>query len=317
MIRALPTAPRGAGRLGAALRSTGSPGFTITEVLLVLLIMSGLLVAIAQVLNSARISRDTIHNIRETQLAGPAILDLIEQDLRGAILFNRAPDTYLRVKNNVRAGLDADRLDLVTTTNGRVREDDGEGFGRRADVNEVGYCLRPASNSDDFLELFRREDFGVDDEPFDGGRYTLLSDRIKAFEIEVWEEDGPEAEPLETWGMTDDGKRGLPRRIEVSLTLEIAPRLAREQLKIAPVEKRTITYKRLHRFREPLLLAQQLEPVPMVPEIKPPQVAGPGQGGGSGPSPSSAANPGGTPPADGGSGGSPFDGLGIPGGGGG
>ena len=73
------TVPQGTSRSRA--------GFTLIEVLLVLLIMSGILVTISQILSAARTSRDTIHNIRETQLSGPAILDLIEEDLRGIYVF--------------------------------------------------------------------------------------------------------------------------------------------------------------------------------------------------------------------------------------
>ena len=40
---------------------------------LTLLIVSGIMLAITQILEVTRISRDTIHNVQETQLAGPAI----------------------------------------------------------------------------------------------------------------------------------------------------------------------------------------------------------------------------------------------------
>ena len=43
--------------------------FTLVEVLVVVLIISGIMLAITQVLDSARVSRDTIHNLDETQLA--------------------------------------------------------------------------------------------------------------------------------------------------------------------------------------------------------------------------------------------------------
>ena len=52
-------------------------GFSLVEVLVVLLIVGGLMLAITQLLEATRISRDTIHNVQETQLAGPAIMELI------------------------------------------------------------------------------------------------------------------------------------------------------------------------------------------------------------------------------------------------
>ena len=54
-------------------------GITLAEILVVILIMSGILVGISTVLTSARRTRDMIHNIQENQLAGPAILDSIER----------------------------------------------------------------------------------------------------------------------------------------------------------------------------------------------------------------------------------------------
>jgi hypothetical protein len=40
------------------------------------------MVTVTQILTAARMSRDTIHNITEQQLAGPSILQQIENDLR-------------------------------------------------------------------------------------------------------------------------------------------------------------------------------------------------------------------------------------------
>ncbi|MFT6362574.1 MAG: prepilin-type N-terminal cleavage/methylation domain-containing protein, partial [Planctomycetota bacterium] len=64
-------------------RTNSRAGFTLVEVMITLLIMSLMLVAITQVLTGARRTRDVIFNITESQLAGPAILDLLEKDLRG------------------------------------------------------------------------------------------------------------------------------------------------------------------------------------------------------------------------------------------
>ena len=71
--------------MNVQLRRGTRAGFTLVEVLLTLLIMSMIMVSLTQILTAARTSRDTIHNIQETQLAGPAILDLVERDLRGHI----------------------------------------------------------------------------------------------------------------------------------------------------------------------------------------------------------------------------------------
>lgn len=273
-------------------------GFTLVEVLVVLLIMAGMMLAMLQILNAARTSRDTVHNIQETQLAGPAILDLVERDLRAIYFYGRPKDEILRVKNRVVYGLDADSLDFVSSTQSLTPVlINAQDRYVRADYNEVGYVLRPNPSDDNFLELYRRESLGVDEEPFDAGQYTFLHDRVKHFDVKLFDEDGPDAEPLETWcAVQGDEHSGLPKRIEIELTLELAPRIMREQLEIAPVDKRTMTYKRTIRFPDYLLEAVTAEVRPKIPVINPPaEQTGTGAPDSSGSSGSSGpAAPGGT-----------------------
>ena len=283
-------------------RAGRAAGFTLVEVLVSLLIIGGIMLSLTQLLEAARISRDTIHNIQETQLAGPAIMDLIERDLRGLSVYDREPGAVLRVRNRIELGLDADSLDFATTTRSLVPVEVAQRLVRSA-LNEVGYRLRPNPSDDAFLELYRREGFGVDEEPFEEGRFTFLHDHVKHFDVQVFAEDGPDAEPMESWGdgRTNDSA-GLPARIEIHLTLELAPRISREQLTIAPVNKRTVTYKRVVRFPEALRQAIQTAPRPVVPVIKPPSEL---------PSATGGAGPGGTPGSGGGPG--PGGGPGSPG----
>jgi prepilin-type N-terminal cleavage/methylation domain-containing protein len=243
-------------------------GFTLVEVLVTLLIMSMVMVSITQILTAARTSRDTIHNIQETHLAGPAIMDLIERDLRALVTYNRGREGYLRVKNRVLSGLDADSIDFACTTNGLVPAEIDNRY-VRGDINEVGYHLRANPDDDDFLELYRREGFGVDGDPFKDGQYTFLHDRVRAFDVLVYEEDGEDVDPLEDWGSDlREDRHGLPRRVEIQLTLEISPRLSREQLEVAPVDRRTFTFRRVFRMPASLLAASDVSPVPLVPNMK-------------------------------------------------
>lgn len=253
-------------------------GFTLIEVLLTLVIMTGIMITVTTILNVARQSRDTIHNIQEQQLAGPAILQRMEQDLRGLFLYDRDPRHALLVQNRMLSGFEADTLNFVTSTDGLIpwRAQSHEAF-RRADVNEVGYVLRASPVSDEFLELYRREDYGVDDKPFDGGQYSLLHDRVKGLTMRLYREDGPEAEEIESWGSDTDEFVGVPARLEIELTLELAPRLVREQLVVTRSE---VTYKRIIRFPLALQKAQEVGVVPIVPRLTPPVANQPGPGGG-------------------------------------
>ena len=261
------------------LRLRPRSGFTLVEVMLTMLIMAGIMVAITQILTATRRSRDTIHNIQERLLAGPAILDRMEEDLRSLFIFDRDQRWYLRVEDRVLSGFDADRLDFVCSTDSLLpyREHEGMDFSR-ADFNEVGYCLRHNPNSDDFLEFYRREDFGVDEEPFAGGSYAFLHDRVKAFDVKVYDEDGPEAEPLDSWGVNEDDEEiGLPKRLEIELTIELRPRLVREQL---VQDRRSMVYRRVFRIPEALIVAQDVRPIPVIPQIQAPvPTTGGGPGG--------------------------------------
>jgi len=243
-------------------------GFTLVEVLLALVIVGFLMVAITQILTAARQSRDLIHNIQERYLAGPAILDQLEADLRSLTTFGRDERYALRVRNRVVSGFDADTIDFVTTTNSLMPFAEAENVDfRRADQNEVGYRFRERPDSDDFLEIYRREGFGVDEEPFDGGRYALLHDRVKGFNVYVYGEDGVDEEPEESWGSDDYEFVGLPARLDIELRIELAPRLIREQLS---TDRREMVYRRIVRFSETQRLALERSPVPVVPALLPP-----------------------------------------------
>ena len=242
-------------------------GFTLAEVLLTLLIMGGILLSMTQILTAARTSRDTIHNIQEARLAGPAIMDRIERDIRALLVYNIPRSGHISIKNRVMLGMDGDSIDFLTTTDSLSPHPEFDRY-VRTDINEVGYCLRPSEVDDDFLEIYRREDAGIDDEPFKGGTYTFLHDRVKAFDIQVFEEDGEDAEPIDEWGeeaTKEEYQEGLPARIEISLTLELAPRITKERISAVPLSRRTLVYKRIIRLPESLRLSLAEMPVPIVP----------------------------------------------------
>ena len=241
-------------RTRAAIRSAGTAGFTLVEVLLVIVIMSMMFVSISQLMTAARRTRDTIHNYQEMQLAGPAVLELMSRDLRGIFTTGRPRREWLEIVDRTVNGQDADRIDFGTTTDSLVVMLSDGNRSVRADINEVGYMLRPNPSNDEFLEIYRREDFGIDQEPFEGGEYIFLSDQVKGFNIEVFTEDGPDAEPYDGWGERsgDEELVGLPAWIRLSLTVELKPRIDRESMDFSGKDRRTMTYTRVVRFPEGL-----------------------------------------------------------------
>lgn len=235
-------------------RRPARDGFTIVEVLLVTMIMGLMFVSISQLMQMARRTRDRIHNFQETQLAGPAILEMIATDLNGIFTQGRSRGQWLQITDRTVNGLDADRIDFVTTTDTLVVEPtfDPDEEPLRTDYNEVGFMLRESVENDEFLEIYRREDLGIDDEPFSGGTYTFLSDQVKGFEIEVFEEDGPDSDAVDEWGLDvgGDDTLGFPAYIKMTLTIELKPRIDAESLDFTGADRRTMRYVRFMRFPE-------------------------------------------------------------------
>lgn len=240
--------------LDRSMRRTARAGFTLVEVMLVAVIMGMMFVSVSQIMQAARKTRDAIHNFQETHLAGPAVLEMITRDLAGVFTTSRARPSWLEVFDRTVNGQDADRIDFVTTTDSLIVMNSDGDESVRADINEVGYVLRPNPDNDEFLEIYRREDFGVDEEPLRGGEYTFLSDQVKGFNIEVFTEDGPDAEPLDEWGPRagNDELIGLPAWIRISLTVELKPRIDRESMNFSGKDRRTVTFTRVVRMPESL-----------------------------------------------------------------
>lgn len=241
-----------------------SAGFTLVEVLIAALIMGMMFMSISKLMQSARQTRDTIHNLQETQLAGPAILEMLSSDIAGLFTVNRERQFWVGITDRTVNGLDADRIDFVTTSDSLLAIPDLGEDDRpvRADYNEVGYVLRPNPDNDEFLELYRREDYGIDEEPMRGGEYTFLTNQVKGFNIEVFEEDGPDAEPVDDWGpaASDPERIGLPAFAKITLTIELKPRIDRESMDRTGRDRRTIDYVRYIRFPERLRFEEEAIP---------------------------------------------------------
>jgi type II secretory pathway component PulJ len=255
-------------------RARTTAGFTLVEIVVTVLIMGLMLTGITRLLTAVRTSRDLVHNIQEQQLAGPAILDLLERDLRGVFTTSMPLKSHLRVMDNVRAGLDADRIDFLATTDSLIWFG-GDERQVRSDICEVGYCLRTNPDDSDFLEMYRREGFGVDEDVFEGGSYVLVHDHITGFNVEVYSEDGPDADPLEEWGMnsTDIESIGLPASLRISLEIELQPRLLRETQGHMR-QKQKFLYTRVIRLPESLRLAQKDIPRYAIPSAQSEAAAG-------------------------------------------
>ncbi|MFQ5748229.1 MAG: type II secretion system protein J [Planctomycetota bacterium] len=243
-------------------------GFTLIEILVSLAITALVMTSILGSLDVTQKAVDAIHNVIETEAAGPRILALLRDDLSHLAVYD-APDwEVLRGSNDSIGGADADRLDFLVSRRTtrpyrdytRVKEEVW------APLAEVGYWLRGRPGSPDFLELYRREDWFQDEEPFDGGSFTLLYNRITNWEIRYFAQ--PEVDPSwdEEWDTRE--RQGLPYAIEIQLELEIQPRRSLESLGILGANRSRLEFSDILTLPETTrwVFRQRIHPVIPTPE---------------------------------------------------
>jgi len=202
-------------------------GFTLVEVLVAMAITAMIVSAMMTTLWYAMRARQEVEALSEPFRDGPRIMTMIERDLKALLTYNVKGYKVLRGLNNAIGGQDADRIDFLCATDSIIpRQFDGRPV--KADWCEVGYWVRANPDNPDLLELYRREDMFSDEEPFQGGEFLLLSNRVRSFNITYFSELGHDAEPLDEWDTTQEGL--LPRRIRVDLTLEREADTARTRL---------------------------------------------------------------------------------------
>jgi hypothetical protein len=166
---------------------------------------------------------------------------------------------------------------MITTTDSTlVEESDEEPV--RSDLCEISYRLRANPAAPDLIQLFRRQDFHIDDKIAEGGHFELIYSRIRSFEVFYYKDLYEGCERLEEW---DAKKRNcLPAAMEIFLSLEIDPRLAGYSLD--DMERPTQNFHRVIFFPPGSALTMAVRPV--IPSfVEPEQNEGGGLAGGGGP----------------------------------
>jgi len=200
------------------IRRTLSAGFTLIEVLLAIAITAVVMLTVGTTFTAMLEAREVIDNIGESTEAGTRILNLIERDLRGLWTYNIKGNAVLRGRFMDVGSFEADRIDLLTTTDAVGSVLDSYSRQVRPSICEVGYWLRQNPRYRDLIELWRREDPMVDDDLLTQGSFQLIYDRLKNFKISYYRTLGYESEELHEWDSSVDDE--LPRRIKIEFTLE-------------------------------------------------------------------------------------------------
>ncbi len=174
---------------------------------------------------------------------GPLLLDQIERDVRQVFAYNLAHGAIFRGEDERLSGLDADHFTLVaqTPSTSALFEDDKAVF---SSVNEIGYAVTRNVDNADFLVLWRREDFYVDDEPLKGGKGTPLYRRVTGFDVKYYATTGEEADDEVEDDWSSEDRKTLPAAMEITLSLEVEPRPTGMKLSAEDLERRTYTFRR-------------------------------------------------------------------------
>ena len=209
-------------------------GFTLIEVILATtlfaLLMSSYYVVFTRVSELEQYARDQ----RAFGTVGPAILDLIEDDLLSLYTHPREAGKFpFRGEDESMAGKPADRL-LFVARRQSIHQEEFFGSDRwvRSPINEVGYRLtRAPAELGEVRRLFRREGYYVDETPLQGGDYYEVYDRIVAFEVTyagypVEETERANTDTLGTHSLDkfeswdSEERKGFPTAVIVTLTVE-------------------------------------------------------------------------------------------------
>ena len=120
-------------------------------------------------------------------------------------------------------GKEADAVDFVTARPSRTAHmsDDQARDNIPSPLTEVGYALRPNDKNSDWNELWRREDYFVDGNPVKGGKYSLVYDKIRRFNLKYYPipEENVDAEGSEEWDSRAKGK--IPYAIVLQLEFDV------------------------------------------------------------------------------------------------
>lgn len=204
-------------------------GTTLLEVMVATAIMALLMVAVLGVVTGTSNARNKIQAESSTRSIGPAILDMLANDVQGVFVYGLENMEGFLGEDREEAGMPADRVNMVTTSDSLGFEQISADEERSSDVCEVGYVLVSSPNDPRYLALYRREEFTPAGDPYRGGVYRLLYDRVAAFDTRYFAGTGEEDEEGEDEWSSSEAQR-LPRSMEVLLRVDVAPEGAEPQL---------------------------------------------------------------------------------------
>jgi prepilin-type N-terminal cleavage/methylation domain-containing protein len=241
-------------------------GFTLLEVMVAMLLAVIIMVTVHFALYGVLYARDSIDEELAGVEVGPTILDLIERDLMALHVYNVEGNRILHGVSQSLGGHDADQIDFLADVNSSVTRSKlyDENDKTRSPVTEVGYRVRTNPDNQDFLELWRRQDFFVDNLPFEGGAYERVYSQIRRFHVGYYEKLDEDKEEVREWDVADKGM--LPAAIVITLELEVEPRRDGVSYSLEEQRRRTYTYSRTIMPPRDADVAMRLKP--LIPDVQ-------------------------------------------------
>jgi hypothetical protein len=152
-----------------------------------------------------------------------AILGQIFKDFRYIWWDGFTGDTGFFGSSHSLGGMEADAIDFVTARPSRTAQMDPDApkDAPPSPITEVGYALRVSEKNPDYLELWRREDWFVDDNPVRGGKYSLIYDRITTFNLQYFPipEENLDGRGTDEWDTR--AKKKLPYAIVLDVRFHV------------------------------------------------------------------------------------------------
>ncbi len=206
-------------------------GFTLLEVVLATTLFALLMSSYYAIFMNVSELEEYARSQRAFSAVGPAVLNLIEDDIQSLYTHPRAGNAFpFRGEDGSRGSQPADTMNFVTMRPSIHKE---EFFDRKnhlsSPVTETGYRL--ARGAGDVRRLYRRESYYPDGTPLQGGDYYEVYDRVLAFDVlyvgyPAEEEERRSQETLgqhrldtfESWNSEE--RRAMPTAMVVTLTVE-------------------------------------------------------------------------------------------------
>lgn len=171
----------------------GRAGFTLIEVVVALAILAALVGMTLQNMKNTVRGRDIVLEALARPKVANAILSQIVKDLRYLWFGGLTGNAGFAGRGGRVGSYDADRIDFVTARLARsvpldetAKQDEDT---QQPALSEVGYALR-ARDDGAYNELWRREDPYVDDDPTNGGSYSLIYNRVRDFNLTYFDRPG-------------------------------------------------------------------------------------------------------------------------------